>query len=60
VPGIKGKLNAHTPRALDPGPWPLKKTPYPVIIEKGVAGKGQGAPGCAAGASLEPAPGAAS
>jgi len=21
--------------ALDPGPWPLKKNPYPVIIGKG-------------------------
>jgi hypothetical protein len=48
VPGIKGKVNAQTPRALDPGPWPLKKTPYPVIIEKGAARKGQGAAGYAA------------
>jgi hypothetical protein len=34
-------MNAQPRRALDAWPWSLKKPLYPVIIEKGVAGKGQ-------------------
>jgi hypothetical protein len=39
VPGIKGEMNARPRRALDAGPWPLKKPLYPVIIERGLAAK---------------------
>jgi len=36
-------MNAQPRRALDAWPWPLKKPHCPVIIRKGVAGKGQDA-----------------
>jgi len=32
-------MNAQPRRALDAWPWPPKKPLYPVIIEKGAAGK---------------------
>jgi hypothetical protein len=54
APGFKGKMNAQHRRALDPGPWPLKKTPCPVIIGKGRAGKGQDTRPAFSGGRQEP------